>query len=126
MADRGCVTGRADAAFCGNGIQYFATSAANGGAASSLVVLLPKTMVTASDGSISVAVPARLFKADGSNQPLRMTDADGKAIPNWLIFDSEKNTLTISNSAPSDIFPMRLLLAKDGESRVVDLIAPSK
>ena len=87
------------------------------------VVMVPKQLLVGPQGSISVTVPLTLFPESSPGTLLQLTDAQGKALPNWLIFDSETRILTIAGSVTPEMFPLRLNLTKGGESRFIDLIA---
>jgi len=116
----------------GNGVRYFLssnipvndslTSATEVMPSQSLVVMVPKNLLIAPEGAITITMPSNLFTTGTPDTPFRLSDPEGKALPNWMSFDSEKRILTITRAVQPELFPMRLLVAKDGESHFVDLI----
>ena len=92
------------------------------------------TSVTSTDGSILVTLSSDqaqsgstfrfVLPADvvNTSQPVKVTLADGSALPSWLSFNAADRSFTASD-IPAGALPLRLLVRQGGQSLTVEINA---
>ena len=78
-------------------------------------VSLESQLTESEDAPFTIELPNALFTdEDGDELTITVTQADGSALPEWLVFDPDTLLITVTEDAPTDEIGELIITADDG------------